>query len=179
MDGRKAGPGGQKQKEMKILTTLSALQLLLLVILTSRLLDLEAALSSYVDRQASSPHRASPVAAVAQRVGSLDSTGMPVTADVFRAIVREELAVQQRAMVACEDDVRSGPASRPLPDPDAPRRLESVRQQLDYHISMGRISDSEMAALQQQIASLDEAGRIEMLRALTRALNSGSLEGRL
>lgn len=94
-------------------------------------------------------------------------------------IVREELARQQPARIAPEDDVRSSLASRRTPDPDAPRRLEGVRQQLNYHISVGTISESEMATLQQQIANLDEAGRIEMLRALTRALNSGSLEGRL
>ena len=46
-------------------------------------------------------------------------------------------------------------------------------------IQAGEMGEPRRFALQQQIAKLDEAGRREMLRKLTRALNSGEIDGRL
>ena len=58
-------------------------------------------------------------------------------------------------------------------------RRSVVSQQLDYYVSLGRISEAEMAQLQSDIARLDPDARTDMLRRLTQALNSGMLEGRL
>jgi hypothetical protein len=58
-------------------------------------------------------------------------------------------------------------------------RHEQVSQQLEYYVSIGSISNAEMQRLQMDIAKLDAKGRTEMLRELTRALNSGRLEGQL
>jgi hypothetical protein len=54
-----------------------------------------------------------------------------------------------------------------------------VAQQQETYVSVGSISDADMQTLQMDIAKLDAAGRTEMLRKLSRAFNSGNLEGRL
>jgi len=99
--------------------------------------------------------------------------------DRLRQIIREELAAQL--------DRRSGPAkqmdeviaSNSTDKAENQYQPELVAQQLEYHTSVGSISDMDMQKLQIEIAKLDEASRKEMLRKLTRALNSGRLEGRL
>ncbi len=99
--------------------------------------------------------------------------------DRLRQIIREELAAQL--------DRRSGPdkqmdpviASSSTDNAENQYQREQVAQQLEYHTSVGSISDMDMQKLQIEIAKLDEASRKEMLRKLTRALNSGRLEGRL
>ena len=57
-------------------------------------------------------------------------------------------------------------------------QFERVGQQIEYFSSVGHITDTEMGNLQTEIARLDQAGRREMLRKLTQALNSGAIEGR-
>lgn len=101
------------------------------------------------------------------------------TEDRMRQIVREELAAQlgqQTGSVAAGDPLI---ATDPRDPADIERQREQVFQQLAYFTSVGRISDVEMQKLQMEIAKLDAAGRSEALRELSRAINSGRLEGRL
>jgi len=99
--------------------------------------------------------------------------------DLLRQIIREELAAQP--------DQRSGPVSqmdvvfKPAPEDEANNQYQRdlVTQQLEYHTSIGTISNADMQKLQGEIAKLDAAGRTEMLSKLTGALNSGKLEGQL
>ena len=99
--------------------------------------------------------------------------------DQLRQIIREELAAQLDKIP--ELAMQTGPATalNATDGAEYERRREQVTQQLNYYTSLGSISDVDMQKLQVDIASLDAASRREMLMELTRALNSGELEGRL
>ncbi len=101
-----------------------------------------------------------------------------LTATQFRTIVQEELRAFLGSVT--EADAQDLSAARPTPADEAERQyqLEQVAQKIEYFESVGSISDVDMQKLQIEIARLNEAGRKEMLRELTRALNSGRLEGR-
>jgi len=98
----------------------------------------------------------------------------------LRRIVREELAAATATMVAAQG---SAPATRPVDAPPAPAasaaEVQRVNQLVDQYIQAGVISDSEMARLQDEIATLDPTARRAAMQRLVRALNSGALDGRL
>jgi hypothetical protein len=56
--------------------------------------------------------------------------------------------------------------------------VEHVSQQIDYFVSVGSITSSEMSRLQSDIARLAGAERERLLRKVVAALNSGQLKGR-
>ena len=97
----------------------------------------------------------------------------------LRKIVREELAAQLGAL--SESGAQINPAVILDPEDEAKyqNQRERVAQHLEYHTSVGSISNVDMQKLQADIAKLDEVGRKEMMRRLTRVLNSGRLKGRL
>ena len=97
----------------------------------------------------------------------------------LRKIVREELAAQLGALSEVSTQEDSATVLEPEDEVKYQYQRELVAQQLNYHTSVGRISDMDMQMLQMEIAKLDEAGRREMLGRLTRAMNSGELDGRL
>ena len=97
----------------------------------------------------------------------------------LRIIVREELAAQLGALSEASAQKDSATVLDPEDEAKFQIQRELVAQQLNYHTSVGRISAKDMQMLQMEIAKLDEAGRREMLGELTRAMNSGELEGRL
>jgi len=99
--------------------------------------------------------------------------------DRLRVIVREELAAQLGALSVAGAQKDSAAVLEPEDEAKFQIQRELVAQQLNYHTSVGRISATDMQMLQMEIAKLDEAGRREMLGELTRAMNSGELEGRL
>ena len=99
--------------------------------------------------------------------------------DQLRQIIREELGAQLDGRSGPDEETDAFMASN-TSDPSAYQyQREQVAQQLEYHTSVGSISDTDMQKLQGDIAKLDAAGRTEMLRRLTRALNTGGLDGRL
>ena len=93
----------------------------------------------------------------------------------LRGIIREELAAY------------AGPAGSMAARPPAPvrsaeadaRQREQVEAQIAHYRSVGKISDSEMQALQGQIAGLDPATRKEMLARLVRAINAHEIDGQM
>ena len=97
----------------------------------------------------------------------------------LRKIVREELAAQLGALSEASAQKDSAAVLEPEDEAKYQYQRELVAQQLVYFSSVGSISDMDMQKLQMEIAKLDEAGRREMLGKLTRAMNSGELEGRL
>lgn len=99
--------------------------------------------------------------------------------DQLRKIVREELAAQLGTLSGTVTQENAVSVSRPRDEVEDQKQKELVAQQLSYHKSVGHISDSDMQKLQVEIARLDEAGRREMLGELSRAINSGQLDGRL
>ena len=95
----------------------------------------------------------------------------------LRRIIREELAAQSFSESGSD---RSGETVMASVDPAEMRdRRAAIAQQVDYYSSIGQISEIEMQALQVGIAALDSSGRREMLSKLTRAMNAGTIKGRL
>jgi hypothetical protein len=97
----------------------------------------------------------------------------------LRQIIREELAAQLDGSSGTDEKTDASTASNVTDHSEIQYQRELVAQQLEYHTSVGSISDTDMQMLQGEIAKLDAAGRKEMLGKLTRALNTGGLEGRL
>jgi hypothetical protein len=99
--------------------------------------------------------------------------------DLLRQIIREELAAQsnQRSGSVGQMDIVFEPS--PAEKANNQYQRDLVTQQLEYHTSVGSISNTDMQKLQGEIAKLDAAGQTEMLSKLTGALNSGKLEGQL
>ncbi len=57
-------------------------------------------------------------------------------------------------------------------------QLEQVAGEIEYHISVGSISRTDMESLQAKIATLDPAERKRMLNKLVSAMNAGLIDGR-
>ena len=97
----------------------------------------------------------------------------------LRELIREELALQLSGLSVTGDDSEASTVASVYPGAEYEYRRESVAQSIDYYVSAGRITEVEMADLQQQIAGLNPDDRREMLGQLVRAMNNGALEGRL
>jgi len=99
--------------------------------------------------------------------------------DRLRNIIREELSAELNR--ESEPDQQTAPvvAAGSMDTTEMEYQQAQVAQQLDTYVSVGSISDADMQKLQMDIAKLDDAGRTEMLRELSRAFNSGRLRGRL
>ena len=161
---------------MKTLTILGLVQTALLLFLLGKIV--------LVDEETSVAARAEQNTLVSDPFddASIDSHAAAMyysDEDQPRKIIREELAAQLGALSESGAQKQSA-AVLELEDETAFQyQRELVAQQLEYHTSVGSISDMDMQKLQGQIAKLDKASRTQMLRKLTRALNSGRLEGRL
>jgi hypothetical protein len=92
----------------------------------------------------------------------------------LRQIIREELAALGSVTAPAP-----APALTAAPrDPGKDRtQRELVAGQIAHYRSVGRISETEMAGLQQDIAQLDPASRRELLNELTRAMNAKEIKG--
>ena len=97
----------------------------------------------------------------------------------LRQIIREELRAQLDGRSGSAKQMDAVIASDSTDTAENQYQRELVAQQLLYHTSVGSISNVDMQKLQGEIAKLDAASQKEMLGKLTRALNSGELEGRL
>lgn len=161
---------------MKTLTILSLLQTGILLILLGRFVLFEEQSTVPVDAEqstlVSSPFDAPSTDGHASAVYYPDENQL-------RKIVREELAAQLGTLSEANAQNDSAAVLEPVDEAKYQYQRELVAQQLNYHTSVGRISDTDMQKLQMEIAKLDEAGRREMLGKLTRAMNSGELDGRL
>ena len=162
---------------MRTLTILVVVQTVILLLLFGKIIAIEDEMTPVpVDEKNTS---VTDDFANIQSQRYLEDTYLYPSENQLRPIIREELAAQL--------DVRSGPdiqmdsviESNPTDIAERRYRRELVAQQLEYHTSVGTISDVDMQKLQAEIAKLDEAGRKEMLSRLSRALNSGGLKGRL
>ena len=112
--------------------------------------------------------------------GSRDNaTPVALSEAAIRTIIREELAAQLGQLPAGGTAVNPGPPiSNETPEEYAARR-DRVADTIDYYTRVGRISEQEMGRLQVEIARLQEGDRQQMMMELVRAMNEGSLDGRL
>jgi len=97
----------------------------------------------------------------------------------MRLIVREELAAQLAILPGADVQKPAIIAADPIDQAEYQYQFESVTQKLGIYESIGSISDSDMQALQSEIMMLNEADRVEALSRLVRAMNAGTLKGRL
>lgn len=97
----------------------------------------------------------------------------------LRKIIREELRAQLEALPESNQYIDATVASNSINENEMEDRREQVFRQLEYYSSVGSISDLEMQQLQADVAKLDAASQKEALSQLTRAINSGRLNGRL
>ncbi|MBY6203420.1 hypothetical protein [Halomonas denitrificans] len=117
----------------------------------------------------------------------------------LRRLIREELRDFDARWTASHDAgdrssrtrgaANGAPAAQPWNDSQtlsSPERtaeldlqFELVHQEIDLYLDHGEISNAEMAVLQGEIARLSPSQRIEAMRRLVAAINSGELDGRL
>lgn len=161
---------------LKVLTILSVIQTCLLILLFSRTTALESEVASQ------SPNAPSVPSGNSFLSPSVDSSSGDAFSSIdefqLRQIIREELGAY--AATSSNPDGRVSESATYDPDTAAKRQvqLDLVSQKIEYYSSLGSISEIEMGDLEMEIARLDAAGRREMLRKLTQALNSGTLDGR-
>ncbi len=157
---------------VRVLLAISILQIAAILLLYGKLSDIQHSLDrpavAPITDNRSSPFRQQPM-----------QTGGGIDEDRLRAIIREELSAELGQLSRGESTVTTSPAPVARDAEEAKRQRAQVFDQIDYFSSVGRISDVEMQKLQMDIARLDPAARTEALRELTRAINSGRLEGRL
>lgn len=160
---------------------LMAAQLVLFGIILSRLSALEVGITRL---EAGAPSLHQPSGSMPDRVAAQNNSGLFSEARL-RQIIRDEaeavlvsLPAVQRGPSDTETEIASGDADE-MVDFDHERELRAVQQSLDYYTQVGRITASEMAQLQSEIAKLRPSERTAMFGRLARALNEGTLEGRL
>ena len=103
-----------------------------------------------------------------------------ISQDDLRIVIREELQdrlfnqeplSEQRAVSNASNDVAITVSE--------PSLVRAVDESIEYHISMGSISEGDMGSLESEIAKLDPSNRTAMLSKLVQAMNDGRLNGRL
>lgn len=102
----------------------------------------------------------------------------PPREDLMRQIIQEVIREELRNLRGMERASSETVSASPTDEAEEALQSDLVAQQIEYYLSVGRISELEMHKLQVEISKLDDAHRTEALRQLTRALNSGNLEGR-
>ena len=159
---------------MKVLVTLSILQTALILFLIVAGNRGESGLDRVAERDGGE----------AASVESLSGAQSPSQRDAddarLRQIIREEL---QSSLTADAQEARRQEESAAAIAAEDPRaseyRRDVVERQIEYYRSLGTISDSEMEALQVEIAKLDSSGRNQMMSKLVRAMNAGEIHGKL
>ena len=169
---------------VKIVAGLVAIQLAILIFLGSRIGAVDERLDALVMADQTVPGRHGEGRS-AERTAASQKTQTASDEARLRRVIREELA--RISAVAPETErapgTAAGAASTTREDEQASREDEyeymAVNDQLDFHISQGRVSQTDMLRLQHAIARLQPARRTELLSRLNRALNSGELKGRM
>jgi hypothetical protein len=156
---------------------MAAVQLLMLTFLVFKVVATGAGMSPAPIHGGNSVARETTVEAQLQpRAQSLDGPSY-LNEMELRRIIREELAAHAAEIAASRSAEKSTVAVASVREPGNKQQLDVINRQLNGYISAGVISESEMAALQGDLATLDNAGRKEILGKLVRAMNSGSLKG--
>ena len=169
-----AGEGGTSI--LRALIILGVIQVGLLILMFNRLTALDGRLAAQPPTSSPSPVSnisPSPPAGVRS-----DDAFWSSDEARLRQIIREELRAQPASDANSDQPVAGTGTFNPDAVPENRIQLDRVSQKIDYFSSIGHISEDEMGDLEMEIAKLDPAGRRDMLRKLTQALNSGAIEGR-
>ena len=162
---------------MKTLIAIGIIQLATIFWLYTKIADLDDRLDNALQTPQQSAYRHEAGRAASSE--EFANTSIVIDEERLRQIIREELVVQFENQSSSQPQASRSAATPPVDPVEMEAQRELISQQLEYYVNVGRISDAEMQKLQIDIASLDAEGRTEMLRELTRALNSGRLEGQL
>lgn len=160
---------------MKTLTILGLVQTVVLLLLFGKIIAIEDKMVSATPNERNVS--VTDDLANTRSQSNSNATYLYPNEDQLRLIIREELGAQLDHISGPGKQLDSVIASSAVDEPETEYQRQRVIQQLEYHTSVGRISPLDMQKLQGEIAKLDEAGRKEMLINLTRAINSGKLEG--
>ena len=166
---------------MKIISALLVAQILLTSFLVVKLVELD---SRIVDYEAAADRL--PTGAMDRVESQLDHVPIVpsgLSEERLREILASELSKHLDSLQNSQSpSFHGGPAAideATAVSPDQLQaQLEKVKQVIEYHTSVGRISMADMNALQLEISKLDDAGRKQMMRELVQRMNDGRLDGR-
>jgi hypothetical protein len=164
-------------KDTKALAVIALIQLAAIILLYNKMAAVENGVAAAISTKQIELQQEYPSQTEAS-INPDHANVLPVE-ERLRQIIREELSTLLADLPRRDQTRDAAVATNSTLEAEIESQRKLVSQQLDYYSSVGNISDLEMQQLQMDIAKLDAAGRNEMLRELTRALNTGRLEGRL
>ncbi len=160
---------------MKAINVIGVVQLVLILILLTKVVELEQRMRTDIDPT----NQTTPAQATITQPMLVPATDNSRVLDEqkLRKIVREELRAQLDGLAISAPRNSNETVLETVSAAEYQYRLEEVSQNLEYYLQQGQISDTDMIRLQTEIAQLDAKGRKQMLSLLTQALNSGELDG--
>jgi hypothetical protein len=161
----------------RLLIGLSIIQTLAIGVLAMRVTAVDARLHSAEKAAATGPAGIAAQQPSQQHFIPADAViaeAAPATpdAELLRRIIREEFAMLR---LGAGGSVQLAQPAYVAPDP---KRAAAARRDLDLYISRGKIEPKEMELYLDKIAELPAEERTQALRALTKAMNDGRIEGR-
>ena len=162
---------------MKLLNVLLVAQTVLIVFLLGRLGSIDDRIRDIGATALAPPSETQDV--FSARSDCAPNTPLSLSEGMLREIVASELSMQLETFLPNHWQQNAGDEAPQLSEPENQRQLARVAERIEYHASVGRISPTDMMALQSEIAKLDPVGRKQMMRELVQRMNSGQLEGRL
>jgi uncharacterized small protein (DUF1192 family) len=164
-------------KDTKALAVIALIQLAAIILLYNKMAAVENGVAAAISTKQIELQQEYPSQTEAS-INPDHANVLPVE-ERLRQIIREELSMQLADLPRRDQPRDAAVAINSTSEAEMESQRELISQQLEYYSSVGSISDLEMQLLQTEIAKLDAASRKEMFSQLTRALNSGRLDGRL
>ena len=118
---------------------------------------------------------------VAPRLGQLEknSLSLALSNEQLRLLLREELQSVRDWSQANKNTEPSATLDHVAIKNSTSSAIMAVDESIEYHISVGSISEQDMGNLQSKMAKLDDSSRKTMFKKLVQAMNNGQLEGHL
>ena len=120
--------------------------------------------------------RARQATALAKRDPSDSNSAPGLSSSALRQLIAD--AVQDQ-LADREPSVAQADAPSPAQRRREDQLAREVGESIQYHISVGTISQADMQTLQQQILRLDQEARRRALGELVTAINDGTIKARL
>lgn len=162
---------------MNLLKLISTLQGIVLVVLCVAVFQLSGKVD-LVSSKLSLP--------AVPRLDQLENNSVPLALgnEQLRLLLREELQfVRDWSQASKQPEPSSaidqGAISQGAIKNSPPAAIMAVDESIEYHLSVGSISEQEMGNLQMKIAKLDDFSRKAMFKKLLQAMNNGQLNGHL
>lgn len=158
---------------LRLLAALSIIQIFTIAFLAARVIEIDASVR-LLENSAAARIAAAPTPAAGYGSAGAVTAEAPLVAsdlEALRRIIREEFAAQRAAAPA--------PALAPIAQkPADPRLVDAARGDLGRLIARRNVGTRDLDLYLEKIAKLPAAERTEALRALTKAMNEGRIDGR-